>query len=221
MSTWSLSNEQRRKEAFWRTKPKDPTRAFAKAGLPYYARRATTERILMPDDFMPVGEHAGKHLRAVPHDYLLWVNAQPWSKRWPHWQPVADYISRFLLDASDSQETIVNNCQQLSTAQPSTPLFYVDRPRQWPTQIKCFKAGSSHLHCLPGWEDYLHAFTVGALGLSRDYYQPGKLPHYDLTLSKHAQALQHPCVQLIEDQQLISHKDQWLTFFQTKPKLPQ
>lgn len=220
MSTWSLSHEQKRKEAFWRSKPKDPTRAFAKAGLPYHARRsvtATGTRILMPDDFMPVGEHTGKHLRAVPLDYLLWVNAQPWSKRWLHWQPVADYISRFITDASDAQETTVNHRQPPQT----TAIFFIDRLRPWPTQIKCFKAGSAHLHCLPGWEDYLHAFVVGALGLSRDYYQPGKLPHYDVTVGKHQQALQHPCVQLIPDEQLIAHKEQWLQFFRTRPKLPQ
>jgi len=231
MSSWSPTPEQRRKEAFWRTPPKDPTRAARRAGVPYHARRsiaADGTRILMPDDFMPVGEHAGKHLRAVPADYLLWVNSQPWAARWAHWQPVADYLSRFPLSGSGSDQplqTIANGSgsdpSATANAPQVQPIFYVDSLRQYPTHIRCFKAGSAHLHCLPGFEDFLHAFVVGALHLSRDYYQPGRLPHYDLTVGKHQQALQHPCVQLISDRQLIEHKTQWLQFFQSRPKLPQ
>lgn len=230
MSSWSPTPEQRRKEAFWRTPPKDPTRAPRRAGVPYHARRsiaADGTRILMPDDFMPVGEHAGKHLRAVPADYLLWVNSQPWATRWTHWQPVADYLSRFPLPQSPSPDSDPQSQPSIDGSDPhfaplcGQPIFYVDALRQHPTQIRCFKAGSAHLHCLPGFEDFLHAFVVGALHLSRDYYQPGRLPHYDLTVGKHQQALQHPCVQLISDRQLIAHKDQWLQFFQSRPKLPQ
>ena len=206
MSAWTPSNEQRDKERFWRTKPKDPTAAFRKSGVPYY--RPGKQRVLMPDDFMPLGPHAGKHMRAVPTDYLLWVNAQPWAANWPHWQPIADYISRCIIIFYDPPAT--------------TAIFFVDRLRQWPTPIKCFRAGSSHLHTLPGWEDHLHTFALGALGLQRSWYQNGKgLPHYDLTFGKHHQALKHPCVQQIPDEQMISNKTQWLQFFRTQPKLPQ
>lgn len=217
MSTWSLSDKEKNRERFWRTPPKDPTRLAKNAGVPHYARRSITRsgtRVLMSSDFMPIGEHASKHLHAVPQDYLLWVNAQPWSKNWHQWQPVADYISRFIIDGSDSDHVAA-----LPPAEQ--PLFFVDALRKWPTAIRCFQAGSSHLHCLPGHEDRLHAFAVGALGLDRQWYQNGKLPHYDLTVGKHQQALSHPCVQEIPDRQLIAHKEQWIQFFQTKPKLPQ
>lgn len=213
MSTWSISNEQRDRERFWRTPVPDPTRAPKRAGVPHFAKRNSL-RALMPSDFIPIGEHAGKHLHAVPHDYLLWVNAQPWAKHWPQWQPIADYIDRNLLDASDSD-------RPLESPHPDTPLFFVDRLRRHPTPLRCFQAGSAHLHCLPGHEDRLHAFAVGFLRLSRDYYQPGRLPHYDLTVTKHAQALEYRYVELITDEQLMSHKNQWVQFFQSKPKLPQ
>lgn len=206
MSVWSPSNEERNRERFWRTPPPDPTRLAKRAGVPHFAKRNSL-RALMPSDFIPIGEHAGKHLHAVPQDYLLWVNAQPWSKTWPQWQPVADYISRCIIIFYDPPAT--------------TPLFFVDRLRKWPTAIRCFKAGSSHLHCLPGHEDRLHAFAVGALRLNRQWYQNGKLPHYDLTVGKHKQALSHPYVQEIPDLQLVEHKGQWIQYFQTKPKLPQ
>lgn len=212
MSSWSPTPEQRRKEAFWRTPPKDPTRAPRRAGVPYHARRSVGARempILMPSDFMPIGAHAGKHLHAVPADYLLWVNSKPWARRWRAWQPVADYLSRFPLPQAPSE----------ALAQDG-PLFYVDAARKHPTQIRIFQAGSSHLHCLPGWEDYLHAFALGALGLQREWYQNSALPHYDLTLTKHALALENGA-QLISDPQLIEHKRQWIQFFQTLPKLPQ
>ncbi|MBN8422854.1 MAG: hypothetical protein J0L73_28355 [Verrucomicrobia bacterium] len=213
MSAWSLSNEEQARERFWRTPVPDPTRTSKRAGVAHFAKRNTL-RALMPSDFIPIGEHQGKHLHAVPHDYLLWVNAQPWSKTWPQWQPIADYIDRNLLDASDSDR--IEHYRE-----DSTPIFFVDALRQYPTKLRCFQAGSSHLHCLPGHEDRLHAFAVGCLRLSRDYYQGGKLPHYDLTVGKHAQALQHRYVELITDKQLIQHKDQWLEFFRTKPSLPQ
>lgn len=206
MSTWSQSTAERRKEAFWRSKPKDPTRAFAKAGVPYY--RQGKGRVLMPDDFMPLGPHAGKHLRAVPPDYLLCVNAQPWSRNWVQWQPVADFIDRFLLDASDADLHVPQS--------PSLPLIFADRLRVWPTAIKCFKEGSSHLHCLPGWEDYLHTFAIGALALNRDWYQNRLLPHYDLTVRKHRLALECGAVE-IPDAQLRDHTHLWKKFRQTAP----
>lgn len=197
-----FSDEDRRRFRLFNGRQIDPT-AAARRGLGNYFRPGH-DRILMPDDFMPCGEHAGKHLRAVPPDYLLWVDAQPWSAHWDAWLPVKDYLTRF------NQERRTTNQE---------PLFYVDPLQKWPTKIRCFKDGSSHLHTLPGWEDYLHAFVVGALKLSRDYYQPGQLPHYDLTVGKHHHALKWNCVQQIDKHQLITHRDQWLQFYRSKPQM--
>ena len=124
MSPWSASNAQLRKEKFWRTKPPDPTQPFRKAGVPYHARRSITAkggRVLMPDDFMPIGPHAGKHLRAVPTDYLLWVNAQPWSQNWVQWHPIADFISRFLIEGSDSDQSSSSSYSYSSSITPPLP----------------------------------------------------------------------------------------------------
>lgn len=200
MSIWSRSAAEQARERFWRTPPQDPTRAFKKSGTPYF--RPGHDRVLMPDDFMPVGEHARKHLRSVHPEYLLWVDRQPWSRRWDAWKPVSDYISRF----PPSIENL---------AMPPDDILYVDALRKHPTRIPCFQKGSAHLHTLPGFEDLLHAFVVGALSLSRDWYQPGKLPHYDLTVNKHAQALRYG-VRLISDSQLIAHKDTWVQYFRSK-----
>lgn len=205
MSThWSPSNEAARKEKFWRTAPVDPTRPFKKAGVPYFRRGH--DRVLMPDDFMPVGQHAGKHLRAVPVDYLLWVDEQPWSREWAPWQAVHDFIERFITDPAEAAAT---------HAVPTGPVIFVDALRRHPTEIQCFKAGSAHLHCLPGYEDLLHTFAVAALRLQTAWYQRGRLPHYDLTVAKHAAALRAGAL-LIPDKQLIEHQANWLAYFQTK-----
>lgn len=208
MSAWSQSNDQLSKERFWRTPPPDPTGRAARAGVPYY--RAGKSRVLMPDDFMPVGPHAGKHLRAVPADYLLWVEAQPWSRHWVQWQPVADFIARFITCDPDTLDTVEI---------PGVPLF-VDQLRPWPTKIRCFKDGSAHLHTLPGWEDYLHTFAMGALALDPRWYQNKLLPHYDLTKRKHALALECGAIE-IPDTQMRDHTHLWKQFRQTTPaKLP-
>lgn len=205
MSIWSRSAAEENREQFWRTPPKDPTKAHRKSGTPYFRRGQG--RILMPDDFMPAGEHAGKHLRAVPVDYLVWVDAQPWSRHWAPWIPVSDYISRFVTSDAETSGAI--------ETPPASSILFMDELRKHPTRIKCFEAGSAHLHTLPGHEDLLHAFAVGGLGLSRDYYQLGRLPHYDLTVGKHAQALRLG-VTLVPDRQLIDHKDTWVQFFASK-----
>ena len=190
-SIWSRSAAEQARERFWRTAPPDPTRHHKESGTPYF--RPGHDRVLMPDDFMPVGEHARKHLRAVPPEYLLWVDRQLWSRHWLAWKPVSDYISRHLI-------------QQDHIAIPPNDILYVDALR---------KQSHAHLHTLPGFEDLLHAFVVGALSLSRDWYQPGKLPHYDLTVNKHAQALRNGA-RLIDDTQLIAHKDTWIQYFKSK-----
>lgn len=190
----------------------DPTRRAAKAGIPHYGTR-NRSRVLMPDDFIPLGPHAGKHLRAIDPAYLLWVNAQAWSQCWVQWQPVANYITRFFIEASDS-----NSASSLQ--HPATSLIFTDRLQIWPTERKCFKDGSSHLHCLPGWEDYLHTFALGALALDPRWYQNKLLPHYELTQRKHALALECGARE-IPDTQMRDHTRLWKQFRDTPPaKLP-
>jgi hypothetical protein len=214
MSVIFNADDQRRHRLF-NGRQIDPTRRAAQAGIPHYGTR-NRSRVLMPDDFIPVGPHAGKHLRAIPPDYLLWVNAQPWSKCWVQWQPVADYISRFLLEGSDSDPS----SSYSSSYSYSNPVIFVDRLQIWPTERKCFRDGSSHLHCLPGWEDYLHTFALGALALDPRWYQNKLLPHYDLTVRKHKLALECGVIE-IPDTQMRDHTRLWKQFRDTPPaKLP-
>lgn len=203
MSAWTQSNEQRDRERFWRTPPPDPTRAFKKSGTPYY--RPGKNRVLMPDDFMPFGPHAGKHLRAVPTDYLLWVNAQTWAKAWPHWQPIADYLDRFPIDTSDSEYVVhASACPDLSA---NTPLFYLSLTRQ--------------LYTLPGHEDLLQTFAEAVLNQRPCHYQTGAPPHYQITSNQAKRALKNAPIQQVTFRQRAEHRDLWIQFFQTKPKLPQ
>lgn len=64
----------------------------------------------------------------------------------------------------------------------------VDELRRWPTKIRCFKDGSSHM-TTDGELEELHAFAA-KIGLRREWYQPHHLaPHYDLTSSKREHAI--------------------------------
>ncbi len=64
---------------------------------------------------------------------------------------------------------------------------YVDEFRVWaPTNIRCFRNGSSHLTADTVAE--LHEFAK-SIGLAPEWYQPLSSPHYDLTRSKRALAL--------------------------------
>jgi len=64
---------------------------------------------------------------------------------------------------------------------------YVDELRQWPTTIRCFKAGSCHLTA--DTTEELHAFAA-RLGLKREWFQKHPLlDHYDLTMAKREMAL--------------------------------
>jgi len=68
---------------------------------------------------------------------------------------------------------------------------YVDevRTHQMPTTIpRVFRAGSCHL-TTNGDADELHAFAR-RLGLKRAWFQDGRTPHYDLTASRRARALE-------------------------------
>lgn len=55
---------------------------------------------------------------------------------------------------------------------------YVDELRRWPTKIACFKDGSAHLTCDD--TEALHTFAA-RIGLRREWFQDGRIPHYDLT----------------------------------------
>lgn len=206
-----FNNNDRRRHRLFNGPQRDPTALPRQRGTPYHARRsvtATGTRVLMPDDFMPVGPHAGKHLRAVPPDYLLWVNQQLWASDWHPWQPVADYIDRFITSDAETSQTI-----PVTTG----PILFVDPVHVWPTSIKCFAKGSSHLHTLPGYLDYLHTFALGALNLRPDWFQNKETPHYDLTLTKHQQAIRLGAVE-IPRQQMAEHLILWRDFRDTRPK---
>lgn len=176
----------------WRTfngPQRDPTRAGKASDTPYFRRGH--DRLLGPDSFMPVGEHAGKHLRACPPDYLLWVDTQPWSQTWTPWAPVHDYIQRYILPDPETAAAI---------ALPPDPIIYLT------------EAGL--LHTLPGHEDLLHAFAVGAINFKTLLYQKGTPPHYPLPPSKTALALRHGA-HPIDRETFHQHKGQWMTYFQT------
>lgn len=190
LSPGQLGDRDRRR---WRTfnGPQiDPTRQGKKSDTPYFRRGQN--RILGPDDFMPTGEHAGKHLRAVPPEYLLWIDQQPWSRQWAPWEAVHSYIERYILPDAETAAAI---------NLPVGPIIFVT------------EAGL--LHTLPGYEDMLHAFAVGAINFKTLLYQKGPLPHYPLPPSKQAAALHHGA-HPIDRETFHHHKAQWLTHFQTR-----
>jgi hypothetical protein len=198
--------DDRRRQRFWNTAPPDPTRLAKKSGTPYF-RHGDRSRPLTPHSFMPVGPHASKQLHAVPPDYLLWVHQQPWSRTWAHWQPVTSYIERYLLTDPDTSDTI---------AVPTGQLIFVDPIQQWPTPLKCFAAGSSHLHTLPGHLDLLETFAIGALGLEARWLQHKECPHFDLTIRKHDQAIHAGAVE-IDRKQMAAHQQLWRDFRDARP----
>ena len=68
-------------------------------------------------------------------------------------------------------------------------MVVVDQIIQWPTKIRCFKAGSCHMSSDVDNLEELHAFAR-RIGLRRSWFQDHKLlPHYDLTVSKRAEAV--------------------------------
>jgi hypothetical protein len=69
----------------------------------------------------------------------------------------------------------------------------VDELRVWPhAHHRCFMKGSAHLTA--DTLDELHAFAA-AIGMKRSWFQDHPLaPHYDLSPSRHALALQHGAV---------------------------
>ena len=63
---------------------------------------------------------------------------------------------------------------------------YVDEIHKWPSKIKCFAGGSCHL--VADTPEELHAMAR-RLRLRPDWFQDKKIPHYDLTVPKRAEAL--------------------------------
>ena len=186
-----LDDRDRRRFRTFNGPQRDPSLAGKASGTPYFRRGHG--RILGPDDFMPVGEHAGKHLRAVPPEFLLWVDQQPWSKHWAPWEAVHSYIERYILPDPETASAI---------ALPVGPIIFVT------------EAGL--LHTLPGFEDMLHAFAVGASNFKTLLYQSKSIPpHYPLPPSKQTLSLRHGATQ-IDRATFHQHKTQWQTHFQTR-----
>ena len=176
--------------------------------MPYFRRGH--DRVLMPDDFMPLGTHAGKHLRAVPVDYLLWVDDQPWSRQWTPWQPVHDFIERFIRSDADTLEAI----------DFPDPRFYLTElapPKPSDPQIPAFRAGIARLYTDPGHanEDLLHAYAIGCLNLRTTSYQRGAPPYYELTVGKHSTALRTGC-HLATPEQYSTTRQDWQAWFARK-----
>lgn len=207
-----FSNEELRKFRLFNGPQIDPTAAAAREGFAYVSKRQRKGTPLMPDDFMPCGPYTGKHLRSVPVAHLAWVQSQAWSTRWPDWLPVADYLSRFPVDATGTV--------------PRVPTFYVDALRACERHAGWKFDHSAVLHCLPGDEDELHAFAAGALGLRRAWYVTTRagegrqripvMPHYLVNPWKHTEALKHACVHLIEEASLSKHMAAWGTHLQAE-----
>lgn len=78
---------------FWNTAPVDPIKAALLDGRPHYNR--VLGRVLMPDSFMPVGEHREKTMRNVPAEYYRWLLGQAWFGKSEKWAAVRDYLDRF------------------------------------------------------------------------------------------------------------------------------
>jgi hypothetical protein len=57
---------------------------------------------------------------------------------------------------------------------------------KWPTTIRCFKGGGAHLTA-----DTIEELHVMAeiLGMRREWFQDGRVPHYDLTPKRRTLAL--------------------------------
>jgi hypothetical protein len=194
-----FNHEDDRRHRLFNGRQRDPTRQGKKTDTPYF--RKGHGRVLMPDSFMPVGEHAGKHLRAVPTEYLLWVDAQPWSRQWTPWQPVHDFIERFITPDPETANT---------ADLPTGPIIFLAPAHNLPASIN----DPSFLHCLPGNEDLLHTFAIGAINFKTALYIRRPFPHYPLPPSKTRLALQngaHP----ITPAALRDNQAQWRIYFQT------
>ena len=81
---------------------------------------------------------------------------------------------------------------------------YVDQIQNWPTSIRCFKAGSCHMSA--DTLEELHAFAR-RLGLKRSWFQEHRLlPHYDLTPARRAKAVELGATETTTRQRLLMVK---------------
>jgi hypothetical protein len=93
-------------------------------------------------------------------------------------------------------------------------MVFVDELRQWPTTIRCFKAGSCHLTA--DTLDELHAFAA-RLGLRREWFQEHRLaPHYDLTKRRRDDAVRLGAVFMPARTQAIRRRQEKSTRAETE-----
>lgn len=85
--------DDEQKHWFWNTAPLDPVAKSAELGVPHYNR--VLGKVLMPDSFMPLGQHREKTMRNVPTEYFAWLQEQAWFATSAKWEAVRDYLERF------------------------------------------------------------------------------------------------------------------------------
>lgn len=169
--------EERRRRLFFESAPPDPTAQARKAGRAHFNR--SLHAVLMPQSVMPIGPHTGKLMERVPHEYLAWVQSQPWAALWHPWHPVADYLTRFPLPDSQSPQWPSHICT-VTAMQACAPTQEWNYPEH--ALLRCHR--DTWLH-----EDKFHTFALGALGLRPPWFDT-KLQAYRLTASKRTLAIQ-------------------------------
>lgn len=198
------------KHRFWNTAPVNPLAEAKKRGLAYTSRRP-----LMPESAFPFGEHLGKTMRQVPHDYLRWIDAQPWASTWRLWLPVRDYLERFPLPSADG---VMENG---SDGKPTTPplhhsmsevLICVSPIAVDPNARGVFKDGACRLYApQEAHQPFLHAFAQGALDLRPDWLRHADdtaPPHYLLSPERQNRAIEAGAV-LVTRRQADEHAWHW------------
>lgn len=172
---------ERRKRLFFESAPPDPTAQARKAGRAHFNR--SLHAVLMPQSVMPIGPHTGKLMERVPHDYLAWVQSQPWAAHWHPWHPVADYLTRFPLNqepGTRNQEPLwPSHICTVTPMQPCPPTQEWNYPEH--ALLRCHRDGWLH-------EDKFHTFALGALGLRPPWFDT-KLQAYRLTFQKRLDAI--------------------------------
>lgn len=92
---------------FWNSAPADPIAAARADGRDHHNR--VFGAVLMPDSFMPRGEHREKTMRNVPQDYYRWLQRQAWFEGSTKWADVRDYLQRFPLASAQLPPKTVRN----------------------------------------------------------------------------------------------------------------
>lgn len=191
--SWQPDGDQRRRERFWNTAPPDPVKLAKQAGMPHYNR--PLGQVLMPQSSMPIGPHAGKIMSEVPAEWLAWVNTQPWSANWHHWQPVRDYIERHPIGIMDPADLTQPDPVHIW---PTGGVIYVTELYDCPPTEDWKWPQFAELTCHRDHEDKLHAFAEGALGLRPVWFQAraGERRHYRLTWQRRLDALRAGATEL-------------------------